>query len=90
VISSVGIDEQNASTVKVYPNPTNGQITVEFFGNDIRAITMLNALGQRLQELNVEKYITKINMELPVENGVYFLELRLENTQTQLVKLIKN
>jgi hypothetical protein len=89
-IVTVGIDEQLVSLVKVYPNPTNGQITVEFFDNDVREITMVNAQGQLLQQLNVENYISKIQMELPFENGVYFLEVRSENAQIQLVKMIKN
>jgi hypothetical protein len=58
--------EENVSRVNVYPNPTNGVITVEGVGH----LTVINTLGQTVKELELDGRTT---MELP--RGVFFVKI---------------
>ena len=52
--------------VKVYPNPSNGMISIEGIGH----LTVLNTLGQIVKELDLEG---KTTIELP--QGVFFVKI---------------
>ena len=52
--------------VRVYPNPTNGMITIEGTGH----LTVLNTLGQAIKELELDGQTT---MELP--RGMFFVRI---------------
>ena len=70
----VGMPEvTTAKDIRVYPNPTDGVVTVEGTGR----LTVLNTLGQIVKELDIEGQTT---MKLP--RGMYFVRL---NGATQKV-----
>lgn len=62
----VGIDENAEPLFKVYPNPSNGLITVEGTG----VLTIINVLGQTIQALDLDGQKT---IELP--RGLYFAKM---------------
>lgn len=70
----VGMPEvTTAKDIRVYPNPSDGVVTVEGTGR----LTVLNTLGQIVKELDIEGQTT---MKLP--RGMYFVRL---NGATQKV-----
>jgi hypothetical protein len=70
----VGMPEvTTAKDIRVYPNPSDGVVTVEGTGR----LTVLNTLGQIVKELDIEGQAT---MKLP--RGMYFVRL---NGATQKV-----
>ena len=69
--SPTGVDE-NANSVKVYPNPTKGLITVE--AEDMTHIDVYNALGQRVlqDEISGSQAILNLHHASP---GLYLLKV---------------
>ena len=66
VRSITGIDENNADFFMLYPNPTNGGITVEGTGS----LSITNALGQTIMTKEINGPTT---IELP--QGLYFARM---------------
>ena len=60
------IDETASALFRVYPNPTNGLITVEGKGH----LTVINAIGQTIKEFDLDGQAT---MDLP--RGVFFVKM---------------
>ena len=58
--------QENSTAINVYPNPTDGVITVEGVGH----LTVINTLGQTVKELELDGRTT---MELP--RGVFFAKI---------------
>ncbi len=89
IISTVGINASTKSNLfTVYPNPTSGQLTIEFeneFSNV--QLTVRNVIGQTVFTKN---YSTgnQINFTLEGAAGIYFIEVVDQDNLTQL-KVIK-
>ena len=66
MISITDVEDVVSEGVKVYPNPSNGLITVEGVGR----LTVMNTLGQTVKELDLDGQMT---MELP--RGVFFVRI---------------
>ena len=76
--------------VKVYPNPTVNEFTVEIDDNHSSSVqlVLMDISGRVMQQLIATTNKTVLNLqELP--KGVYFLEV-LSNTQKVTKKIIKN
>jgi hypothetical protein len=72
-------------TLGVYPNPTNGILNIKT-DSSVENINVTNIAGQKI---NVQFKNNQINMNgLP--NGIYIVELQLEDGQKISKKIIKN
>lgn len=84
------------SDVRVYPNPADGVVNVEFTLDDASQVTftMLNLLGQKVKEATMEDYanngrhIKALSLE-GLAPGVYFVGLQTPAGYTQL-RFVKN
>ena len=82
-ISTVATNDNDSKTqqIKLYPNPTNHELTIELEGDKLQdiEITMYNTLGEAVyrspKQINVQKKIIDIDMLSP---GIYFLELNID------------
>ena len=74
MITITDVEDLAKENVRVYPNPSNGTITIEGTGH----LTVLNTLGQTVKELDLEGQTT---MELP--KGVFFV--RINGTTKKVV-----
>ena len=74
------IFELEASAVKIYPNPTNGDFNIEFESGTTYLLKVCNALGQVLftDELNDQRNTVSLNS---YPNGIYFLEFEGVNSE---------
>jgi hypothetical protein len=84
-------NEGNEKEFELYPNPTNGKVTLKV--NDQfnpQLVTIKNSNGQILEKLTVSKNTSnEFEIELNAENGIYFIAVfDGENTITK--KVIKN
>jgi hypothetical protein len=79
-IETAGIEEAEAQTVSVYPNPTTGQLHVEHAGNTPYQITDLSGKIIETGELNGNA-IDMTNQP----NGNYFLRIKNE-----VIKIVKD
>ncbi len=88
-IIGVGITEANlGSLLKVYPNPTDGDFTIDLgTTHEETIITLTNATGKVVAKENFNSG-QLINMELNEPSGIYFLEV-IAGDQRAAVRVVK-
>lgn len=82
---SIGLDEVSKNGISVYPNPTNGPVTIESAGLQagITLVKVFNLMGQNLKtveylNLNDINYLDISELS----NGVYFVEINTRNSNS--------
>ena len=73
-----GVGENNVSA-KVYPNPTQGEVTVE--GEGLSHIRIVNAYGQTVYNAKVEGDQVRIDLS-QMTKGIYMMHIEAEGGQT--------
>jgi hypothetical protein len=76
--NNLAVDEYAMQTLSVYPNPSNGQFTVEGTG----VLRVYNTLGQMMMTKEIRE---KHTLRLP--KGLYFIRLDGENG-VEMVKIV--
>tara|TARA_B100000809_G_scaffold266781_1_gene331520 strand:+ start:5 stop:2026 length:2022 start_codon:yes stop_codon:yes gene_type:complete len=81
-------DNELESGVRLFPNPTNGQVTLSNESNmDIDVITILDINGRIIKQITVDSVATNINFSLAsLAQGMYFV--KIETDTTSIVKRI--
>ena len=75
----------NVNNVQIYPNPTNGELTLELLNqNNEWLTTILDVQGRTVLEKSFTG--TKINLKLELANGVYFVKITNQNTNEMVMK----
>ena len=85
--STVGIEQLQVTgyELQVYPNPTNGQLTINNEQLTIHSIEIYNTVGQLLLSFeSLPSLETTVNIS-HLTNGIYFLKIN-----NKVVKVIKN
>lgn len=78
----------NASAIKLYPNPNNGEFVIELPENNDATITILNALGQHMVSTKAAVFN---HLDLRTyNNGIYFVQIRENNQLIFKGTFIKN
>ena len=85
----VGINNQNMdlSGVSIYPNPNNGEFTIELVSVNNAYITITNVLGQIIKIQKAE-LMNQINLNL-FEKGIYFINVMDNNQSVYKGSIIK-
>lgn len=87
--NSLAVDEYALTEVALYPNPTNGKITLktnqEFFSCQIK---VYNLLGQIISDENHTQMNT-ISLEIQGDSGIYFVEFIFDEKRKVTKKIIK-
>ena len=86
--SSVGITEtiQDASKIKIYPNPTNGQLTINNEQLTIKNVEIFDVIGQVVFTSQLSKLSPETTIDIShLSNGLYFLKI-----DGKVFKIIKN
>ena len=80
---TIGLEENNALNVELYPNPVNNVLTVK--GDNISKVAIFNALGQEVVtvENRNEIDVTSLN------NGLYFVRVTDVNGNVSVNKIVK-
>ncbi|MCW8897561.1 MAG: PKD domain-containing protein [Flavobacteriales bacterium] len=84
--STIGINEQNASSLSIFPNPVNDILTIENVAFNIDEIIILDITGKTIK--TVLPTNNKINVSA-LADGVYFIKI-ISNNQQLTTKFIKN
>ena len=83
---SVGLDEGNVNSLRVYPNPNHGLFSLNLPEEDCD-IVVTNATGQRVYQQNNAKGLTALNIE-GMNDGVYFVTVKSANVVSTM-KVVK-
>ena len=90
VENCVGIGENdNNSSLSIYPNPSNGKFTIELNLNEIVSINLVNALGESVYQITsveVKDNFTKTIETGNLSEGVYYL--KIEGVTTTINKKV--
>ncbi len=87
VETCTGITETPTLQAKLYPNPTNGLLTVEVpQGADGYTFRLFNLLGQQVLEYPLEH--DKTTFPLDFAKGIYLYQITAHNGQVQFGKLV--
>ena len=79
-------NELSFAEVKVYPNPTSKPATVSWINYEFNTLTILNARGQKIEQMSVSEQNTYQTATL--KPGVYFINLSNQNQYTTTKKLV--
>ncbi len=90
VSECVGIKSLSSNTndLKVYPNPSSSEITVELKKDGIYKIELVDVTGKVVLVKSSEEEKLNLNINF-LSNGVYYLKAKSQNT-INVVKIIKN
>ncbi|MEX2484683.1 MAG: T9SS type A sorting domain-containing protein [Brumimicrobium sp.] len=86
----VDLDEEEMEqfSLNVYPNPNNGEFTIEVLNLEHFRLTVLNSLGQIKHDSNYSKSI--INEIPKLESGLYIIKVVSKNGESQKLITVKN
>ncbi|MBK7233739.1 MAG: T9SS type A sorting domain-containing protein [Saprospiraceae bacterium] len=83
-----GVDDQTVSeNLKVFPNPFNNHLTLQFANNEQTTVTFYDLMGKHVLHHIFTNYST-INTE-PLLAGIYFYEVRNNNGIRKTGKIVK-
>ncbi len=90
VVNNIGLTEDSFNTnVLVHPNPTSGDLNIEI-GKQYKKVDFIitNNLGQLISK---RSFLSKPNLKLKIEGeqGLYFLEIKIDDQSPQLIKILK-
>ena len=69
---TVGVDDNFAMNFKIYPNPTNGELKVEYAGMQEIIVFMPNAQVVEKINVNADTYVLDMN---EYKSGIYYLKI---------------
>ena len=80
---TIGLEENNALNVELYPNPVNNVLTVK--GDNIVKVAIFNALGQEIVIIENRNEIDVTSLL----NGLYFVRVTDVNGNVSVNKIVK-
>ena len=90
--SSISISENVENLFKVYPNPSQDYIYIDFGDENLnlkgKRIEIFNSLGQEVFETPIEHHKTKIEIKSLNGKGTYFVQLVNREGQELLTRKI--
>jgi photosystem II stability/assembly factor-like uncharacterized protein len=83
------VDEHPANCLTTYPNPSNGQFTVEMGKAARGQFTVYNLLGEKIYQFEISN--PKLEIDLSDQpNGIYFIHVKADqDTSTQKITIRK-
>ncbi len=87
-IIPVGIDNNFANAVKLYPNPVADVLTIDN-SSDVRTVSLIDLSGKVLMSVdNKGRNTMNINMT-PYQKGMYIIKLTGENGAARIERIVK-
>ena len=86
VQTTLGVDEFDSNTFKVYPNPVSHLLNLKY-SKVISNVKVFNLIGQEVFDKNINTTSTSIDME-KFANGTYFINVS-SNDGSKTIKIVK-
>jgi hypothetical protein len=84
-LQSIANNQQSA--ISVYPNPTNGNITVELVNGFTKEINVMDISGRII--LTSTSSLDKLNVDIStLSNGIYYIKV-ISNNKFEVIKIVK-
>ncbi len=83
---------ENKASLNAFPNPSNGDFTVNYFVEDPvngLELAVYNALGQKMETIILNNQLGQIQLGIDYAPGIYFIQMATEKYASPPVKLIK-
>lgn len=81
------IEERDKENLKIYPNPSNGKITIECYNGDYKSINILDSKGKLISKVRITEPVLHIEL-YPYGKGLYLLEFINIRGETRREKII--
>ncbi len=89
VISTAGVKDISASTIKIYPNPSNGKLSIDLGSNQSKVSVKIVDIKGRTIFVNDYLNSQLVDLQFEGESGIYFVEVSMDNGLVSKLKLIK-
>lgn len=90
-VTTAASDDSANGITKIYPNPTNGEFTIETEQSADKTATILNSIGQRIGKVDLtpsEKWLVGTWDLATQPEGVYFVQI-VNGKKVQTKKIVK-
>ena len=87
VLSVTGILNQNDINIKIYPNPANNILNIEFEKDVKGMLGIYTTKGNKVIEKRIDSKKETLNLS-SIDHGVYFMRITIDN-KTGVYKIIK-
>lgn len=78
------------SNISIFPSPANNEVTLNVTGNKLNAVRMLDMIGNVVLAQNFENAQQSKTINISnLKAGVYFAEIRVNNTELVVKKFVK-
>ncbi|WNJ18316.1 T9SS type A sorting domain-containing protein [Pontibacter sp. G13] len=85
-VTTVGISDALAARISVYPNPSDGQFTLDLGGVEASDLEIYDLAGKHLMDLeSVDRQV----IQLEVSQGVYLLQMTIQGARHQVRLMIR-
>ena len=75
-LTNASVDEDPHSNVKLYPNPTSGQLSIAAV--NMTSVSVYDLVGQCVMQMSAEKGQLTLDMS-QLQNGIYFVKVNTAN-----------
>ena len=82
------VEEKN-NTIKTYPNPTTGELTIESGGLKIESVEVFDVIGKKHRSENKKQNEKTIIDISHLSSGIYFVTITDENKAKTVKKVVK-
>lgn len=89
VSECTGLNEitKAGNNVKVYPNPTAGEFTIELANSAVKTLEVIDLTGRVVYSTATVTNKSKVNLS-SLSNGIYYVKIQTNNS-TEVVKVVK-
>lgn len=88
-LTTLSNDEFSGRSFALYPNPSNGNITIRNAGVALQNVTITDINGRTVGSYEMNGITTDTNLSLNLNTGMYFVQLTSENASTTKKLVIK-
>ena len=82
-------EASNRNQLSVYPSPSNGQVTIDVSVGQAATLNVYNLIGQVVESRILVEGDQSLNLDLSTQDdGMYLIELQLENGERYVEKLL--